>query len=184
MTARLGVPAVCREKNMTTGNETTLLRRIMVAVSKRGARVFRNNVGVALHPRGFRVVYGLCPGSSDLIGWYSRTIQPEDVGQLVAVFVALEVKSPRGRVTQVQQTFLDAVHNAGGIARVVRSVEDAEEAISEPIVQRQPVLKSGPREVRQPTCRSGPSVARQPETGSGPIVARQPLSQSGPASAR
>jgi hypothetical protein len=75
--------------------------------------------------RGVPVRYGLQPGSSDLIGWRTVTITPEMVGQQVAVFTSIEVKTPTGRVKPEQQQWLDAVQSAGGIAGVARSVEDA-----------------------------------------------------------
>ena len=71
------------------------------------------------------VRYGLQPGSSDLIGWRTVTITPEMVGQQVAVFTSIEVKTPTGRIRPEQQQWLDAVQAAGGIAGVARSVEDA-----------------------------------------------------------
>ncbi|MEM7046052.1 MAG: VRR-NUC domain-containing protein [Pseudomonadota bacterium] len=83
------------------------------------ARVFRNNVGVATYPGGERVRYGLCPGSSDLIGWMPVTITPEMVGKTVAVFLAVEVKGPRGRLSGAQENFLERVKKAGGIGRCV-----------------------------------------------------------------
>jgi hypothetical protein len=75
--------------------------------------------------RGVPVRYGLQPGSSDLIGWRTVTITPEMVGQQVAVFTSIEVKTPTGRIRPEQQQWLDAVQSAGGIAGVARSVEDA-----------------------------------------------------------
>ena len=68
--------------------------------------------------------FGLCKGSADLIGWTSRTITEEMVGQQVAVFTSIEVKTPTGRVRPEQQQWLDAVAKAGGIAAVARSVAD------------------------------------------------------------
>ena len=59
-------------------------------------------------------------------GWTTRTITPEMVGQQVAVFTSIEVKSSTGRVRPEQQQWIDAVQAAGGIAGVARSVEDAE----------------------------------------------------------
>jgi hypothetical protein len=75
--------------------------------------------------RGVPVRYGLQPGSSDLIGWRTVTITPEMVGQQVAVFTSIEVKTPTGRLRPEQKLWLDAVQAAGGIAGVARSVEDA-----------------------------------------------------------
>jgi hypothetical protein len=82
--------------------------------------------------RGVPVRYGLQPGSSDLIGWRTVTITPEMVGQQVAVFTSIEVKTPTGRVKPEQQQWLDAVQAAGGIAGVARSVEDAQALTAEP----------------------------------------------------
>jgi hypothetical protein len=48
------------------------------------------------------------------------------VGRQVAVFTSLEVKAERGRVSPEQRQWLEAVQAAGGIAGVVRSVEDAQ----------------------------------------------------------
>jgi len=42
------------------------------------------------------------------------------------VFCSLEVKAERGRISAEQQQWLSAVEGAGGIAGIVRSVEDAE----------------------------------------------------------
>ena len=70
--------------------------------------------------------FGLCKGSADLIGWTSRTITPEMVGQQVAIFTSIEVKTPTGRIRPEQKTWLDAVVKAGGIAAVARSVADCE----------------------------------------------------------
>jgi hypothetical protein len=87
--------------------------------------LYRNNCGVLQDRRGVPVRYGLQPGSSDLIGWRTVTITPEMVGQQVAVFTSIEVKTPTGRIRPEQQHWLDAVQAAGGIAGVARSVEDA-----------------------------------------------------------
>lgn len=64
------------------------------------------------------ITYGLGPGSADLIGC------------LDGRFVALEVKTPRGRVSPDQIAWMNVVRANGGFAAVVRSVEDACEAIA------------------------------------------------------
>lgn len=68
---------------------------------------------------------GLPPGFSDLFGLVSVKITPDMVGQRVAVFTALEVKTATGRASDVQKAFLQAVNDNGGRAGVVRSPEDA-----------------------------------------------------------
>lgn len=88
------------------------------------ARLWRNNVGALRDQRGQLVRYGLCPGSSDLIGFRTITITPDMVGQRVAIFTAVEVKD-RGRPTDQQQAFINLVQHAGGLAGVARSVPDA-----------------------------------------------------------
>jgi hypothetical protein len=116
------------------GQETNLQRRIMLRLSKQGVTVFRNNTGVAVFPDGSRVAYGLCPGSSDLIGWKPVTITDDMVGNRLAVFVAVEVKPPgpiRGekKRLEAQRNFLQAVSNAGGLAGIAQSENDAENII-------------------------------------------------------
>lgn len=105
--------------------ETRLQTAIMRAVSPL-TRIFRNNVG---YDRYRRVKYGLCNGSADLIGWTPVTITPAHVGKTLAVFTAIEVKAPTGRVDQRQQVFLEAVREDGGIAVVGRDPESTAEEI-------------------------------------------------------
>lgn len=91
-------------------------------------RLFRNTVGVSwageIIRRDARTVtlldyrqirYGLCVGSSDLIGWRVGTGQ----------FVALEVKRPGLLPTPEQAVFLRNVRAGGGLAAVVHSPEEA-----------------------------------------------------------
>lgn len=69
------------------------------------------------------------PGGSDLIGYRKVTVTPEMVGQEIAQFAAVEVKTARGRVRPEQQRFIEHVRGAGGVAGIARSVEDAEELL-------------------------------------------------------
>ena len=89
--------------------------------------MFRNNTGTLKDANGRPVSFGLCKGSADLIGWRTVTITPEMVGQQVAVFTSIEVKTATGRVRPEQQQWLNAVQAAGGIAAVARSVADCEQ---------------------------------------------------------
>jgi hypothetical protein len=88
------------------------------------ARLWRNNTGALKDQRGQLVRYGLCPGSSDLIGYRSVVITPDMVGQRLAVFAAVEVKD-RGRATAQQEAFISLVQQAGGLAGIARSVPEA-----------------------------------------------------------
>jgi hypothetical protein len=96
------------------------IRRALRAVP--GLVLWRNNVGVSVRraPSGTHTTrYGLVPGASDLIGILAPSGR----------FVALEVKTPRGRVSPEQRMFLDLVRSRGGIAAVVRSVDEARRAL-------------------------------------------------------
>lgn len=102
------------------------------------ALIFRANVGQAwagdvTKLPGNRVVIdnarpfntGLPPGFADLFGLVSVEITPDMVGQRVAVFTALEVKTQTGRPSPLQRNFLQAVNDNGGRAGVVRSAAEA-----------------------------------------------------------
>lgn len=86
----------------------------MIALSKAGCAVWRNNTGVLPDKTGRLVKFGLCVGSSDLIG-----IAPD------GRFMAVECKAALGQPTDAQLRFIDAVRRAGGRAGIARSAADA-----------------------------------------------------------
>lgn len=112
-------------------SETRLLRQIQIKASRLGARLFRNNTGMAwsgVPCAACRVImrrirFGLAVGSSDLIGWKPFTITQEMVGRTIAVFWACEVKdgSP---TTKEQKAFLEVVIRSGGIGIIAHSTDD------------------------------------------------------------
>lgn len=92
--------------------ETNILKRVWKRASAIGFTLFRNNVGLAILPdRAVR--YGLHEGSADLIGWETITITHDLVGTTIARFVAIEVKTPRGKVSPAQRRWLWAAAKAG-----------------------------------------------------------------------
>jgi hypothetical protein len=105
--------------------EQQIQQQIRLALSRGPVRLHRNNTGTLRDQHGRPVTFGLARGSADLIGWTTRTITPDMVGQRIAVFTSIEVKTPTGRVSPEQRQWLEAVQAAGGIAGVARSVEDA-----------------------------------------------------------
>ncbi len=123
--------------------ETNLVKKIMLAVSKTGARIFRNNTGMGYqgktarknnviiikHPRVIHA--GLCEGSSDLIGWTPVEITEDMVGSTIAVFTALEVKTKSGRASKKQLAFIRQVKEAGGIAGIARNEKEAIKLINQ-----------------------------------------------------
>lgn len=120
-------------------SETDLTRKIQVSVTDADTRIFRNNVGTAWQGRithnrdGSITIYnprpvhfGLCEGSSDLIGLRSVEVTPAMIGQRVAVFVALEIKtSATARRTDEQINFVAMVNALGGRAGFASSVDEA-----------------------------------------------------------
>jgi len=101
------------------------MNKIQIALSNLGAKIFRNQVGKYKLRDGNWITYGLGKGSSDLIGWTVVQIHPSMVGRRVAVFTAVEVKTPKGKVKQSQENFIRVVRVNGGIGFVARSVEEA-----------------------------------------------------------
>ncbi|MEX0587954.1 MAG: VRR-NUC domain-containing protein [Cyanobium sp.] len=106
-------------------SEQELQQRIRLELGHGEVRLWRNNVGALRDERGRLVSYGLCRGSSDLIGLRQLSIGPEHLGHTLAVFCAIEVKTKRGRPTAEQQQFLAVVQELGGLAGVARSLPEA-----------------------------------------------------------
>ena len=98
----------------------TLTDDIIVAASECGARLFRNNVGVATYNHGgkiSKVRYGVGPvggGGGDLIGF-------DRDGR----FLSIEVKVGSDKQSDAQKKWERWVNMGGGRAGVARSVEDA-----------------------------------------------------------
>jgi len=99
--------------------ESQLQQEIRIALGREPDLVlWRNSVGVA-QTDGRAQRFGLCKGSSDLIG-----IGPG------GLFFALEIKTKTGRIQPQQQLFVDLVNRRGGFAAVVRSVDEAWQALT------------------------------------------------------
>jgi hypothetical protein len=106
-------------------SEQELQQRIRLQLGSSPVRLWRNNVGALRDERGRLVTYGLCKGSSDLIGLRQVLIGPEHLGQTLAVFSAIEVKAPKGRLREEQRSFLELVERFGGYSGVATSLEEA-----------------------------------------------------------
>lgn len=113
-------------------NEHEIQQRIRLACGRGPVRLWRNNTGALVDQQGRFVRFGLCKGSSDLIGLRSLEITTELVGQRLAQFVALEIKTAQGVLRPEQQAFLRLVQQLGGVAAVCRSVEEAEQLLGSP----------------------------------------------------
>lgn len=115
--------------------ESDLIKRAQLEFSKQGNRLFRVNSGVGWqgktikqcaktktitlsNPRPFRS--GVPKGFPDTFGWTRLKISDEMVGQIIAVFTAIEFKTKNVAVTPEQQDFIDLVRAHGGIADIIR----------------------------------------------------------------
>jgi len=94
--------------------EADIMRLCMLALSEAGCLIWRNNTGVLPDKNGVPIRFGLCVGSSDLIG-----VAPD------GRFLAVEVKTEKGKPTPEQERFISAVRAKGGIAGIARSPEEA-----------------------------------------------------------
>ena len=111
-------------------SEGGIQNEIRIALAKAGVMNWRNNTGMLFNKEGTPVRYGLCVGSSDIIGIKKVKITEDMVGQELGVFVAIEVKKPKGKkATENQENFINMVRKHGGLADVAKSVEEAMEII-------------------------------------------------------
>jgi hypothetical protein len=115
-------------------SEGTIIHDIRIALAMPDVRLFRNQVGALEDKRGRWVQFGLCEGSSDLIGWRSVIATPDMVGQRVAIFTAIEVKTPNGRTEKErlaeQERFVNTVLTHGGLAGFAHNVPEARRVLT------------------------------------------------------
>ncbi len=125
-------------------SESDLMRRLQVAATTYGARLFRQNTGMAwtgsrvdritstrlarvqsgdVVIRNARPFHSGFPGWSDLGGYSPLVITPDMIGENIAVYTVAEVKE-RAPVTREQLDFIAAVIAAGGRAGVVHNEEE------------------------------------------------------------
>ncbi|MFM1749020.1 MAG: hypothetical protein RLZZ188_2686 [Verrucomicrobiota bacterium] len=102
--------------------ETLLLQAVRLALGDEPDLVlWRNNTGALRDETGRMVRYGLAVGSPDLVG----ILAPR--GRLFC----LEVKTAKGRVSDEQRQWHDLAMRMGAFVRVVRSIDEAREALAE-----------------------------------------------------
>jgi len=111
-------------------SEAAVQNNARLEATRRGDRLFRNNVGVLKDERGVPVRFGLANDSaavnkkiksSDLIGIKRVTITPAHVGQVIGQFYAVECKPGNWKYAgtereQAQLKFLSLVTAMGGSA--------------------------------------------------------------------
>ena len=112
------------------GSEAAVQNDIRLEASRKGARVWRNNVGAGMLEDGSYIRWGIANDSkqmnnhiksSDLIGIKPVLIEPHHVGMILGQFMAREVKRPDWAYTgtkreEAQLRFLELVLSLGGDA--------------------------------------------------------------------
>lgn len=89
---------------------------------------WRNNSGAVTIPakpgqRRRFVRYGMA-GSADILGVLSD-----------GRFLAIEVKTPKGKLTFLQKEFIDKINQSGGLAFVARSVDEVESRLKKELIR-------------------------------------------------
>lgn len=112
-------------------SEAAVQSRIRMEAARKGAYLWRNNVGACVDEHGNHIRYGLANDSqklnrvfksSDLIGIRPVTILPQHVGQQIGQFVAREIKAEDWSYSatdreRAQRAFIDLVVGLGGDAQ-------------------------------------------------------------------
>jgi len=109
-------------------SESDIVYGCLELLSLKGIFSWRvNNVGIYDQKIGrYRSFHGM-KGVSDIIGIVPCMTPEGSVGRLLAI----EVKSPRGQTSPHQEAFLKSIDDNGGLAMVVRSVDDLEQFLKE-----------------------------------------------------
>lgn len=108
--------------------EGQILNECLVALSAAGCVAWRNDTGALPGPGGRLIRYGLCRGSADIIA-----IAPD------GVFVAIEVKTAKGRTSPDQERFLAVIRSKGGRSGVARCASQAVAIASGQRAQQEPL---------------------------------------------
>lgn len=103
--------------------ETNIMNKIMLAMSKKGWLVWRNNVGLFKTPDGKRSINIGVKGSPDIMAIKPTVITPDMVGQTVGIFVGVEVKTATGRQSEAQKKW-QGVAESKGIEYILARSED------------------------------------------------------------
>jgi hypothetical protein len=104
--------------------EQSIQAAILAYLRMRGIFCWKNNTaGIYVKARN-TYIPSHAPGVADILG-----ILDSRFGRS-GVFLAVEVKSPKGRLSPHQEAFLKEIKDRGGLAIVARSVEEVQEALN------------------------------------------------------
>src|SRR3990172_7092534 len=118
------------KKLSDTLKETEITKAVLEYLSLRGIFAWRNNSGAARYMNNGkqRFVKFSFTGASDILGivpTYSDAIAVTRTGR----FLAIEVKTCKGKLSLDQKAFLEAVRQNGGLAIVATSLEDVRKVL-------------------------------------------------------
>jgi hypothetical protein len=120
-------------------SEIQIQNRILLECTSVNCKLWRNHRGTGFQGKAKKVgsaviinnpalvSFGMCNGASDIIGILKKNIDGKEYG----FFVAIEVKTLTGKASKEQLGFIEMVKSLGGIAGVVRSVEEARRLLNE-----------------------------------------------------
>lgn len=115
--------------------ETQATKKLLPEFQKQNqnSRLFRNNTGMAHNQNGIPIFFGIGKpkkdkktgrikqvGGGDYIGWETIKITPDMIGQEIAVFLSVEIKTSTGRLSKDQRDWAFIVEQAGGKAIVLK----------------------------------------------------------------
>lgn len=98
--------------------EKEIQKNILKFLWYRGIYCWRNNSGAYKTEHGSYVIFGK-KGSSDIIG-----ILPD------GKFLAIEVKTRLGKLTEHQKDFLKTIKSYGGVSFVARNLDDVKKHLN------------------------------------------------------
>ena len=123
-----------------TANADMPYHDIQLLISKMSGRIFRNNSGSAWQGETFRlkngdmliknprvVHFGLCKGSSDLIGFIPVKINHSHLNKTMAVFTGIEIKTGTLKPTTEQINWHNMIQQNGGISIITNKILTVEE---------------------------------------------------------
>ena len=108
----LGLDGTAAPGAKPSGSESYVQSLVRLEASRKGCRLWRNNVGAGYSEDGSFMRWGLANDSSqvnaviksaDLIGIRPRVITQADVGKLLGQFISREVKSPQWRYSGTER---------------------------------------------------------------------------------
>lgn len=103
---------VSQSKYQMYDSETQLVYSCLSMLNIMGFYCWRNNTGALKDVAGRMVKFGK-PGSADILGVTKE-----------GRFIAVECKTKKGKLSPLQEIFLEEVRKRGGIAVVVHSVDE------------------------------------------------------------